>query len=529
MITGYQIVGQTAEGALPVSIEDSTLTVHNPAESTYQIQVDKYALGTGSGALSVEQAFGVYDDCANVKFFIQKKVGGTWVTVETITTGTSSPDKANVALSSDLPAGEYRLVEIQSGVYSPAVGSNNSLYELTQSGADPMEELSWAKKVSATTTVNDAGGKQVTGLVWPGTIKLGAGGYADSNNPYKEIIGNDDERSKGAPWNPDALVQLHGIKKAIDVVWDKDQEGVSTEKVVGDVSGVNFELYFGYAQEKDGVYSVVGGMESLQRMSDIVSGSVEGEKGGFLTEFVNFNKLKDKSDPTSGTKLPIPDGAVPCFVLVEVGPVPEHLVQPTEDTNTTILPFELPNEIGKNFTIEADDVLPKAQGATGAAVIKNYEAEGILEINKYSSQELVDKNKKSKDWTKINEGIFNIYQVIKVGDIETMGPLLATIDLSKDSDVDILKGSYYIQEVASPKGYNPNGWYSIGDGNAQDFNYSLTGVIKVGEDETVKVNFFDTPLASLKVENWWNASQKTGVNAKYSLEYVSGGYKTAYE
>lgn len=525
-ITGYRIVGQTAETALPIAVKGDTLTFHNPAEKTYQIDVAKFGLGTGSGRVDIatqtpetvakakndgdEYAQGLFDDGVNAKFLVQKKIGDVWVSIETITTGTSSIDGSvlNHALSSELTAGTYRLVEIQSGIYSPDMGTN-SLYEYVGSGTPTADSgktdfTDWVESNASLQTFKDADGEDVQGLLWGEEIVLGGTGYT-GNDPYDVVMGNDDERSTGNPWLPDYVVRLHGVKKAFNA---------SLDKIVGDVGSVEFEVYFGWATKKeDGTYELIEG-QTLQELSNVVSGSVKNEKGGFITEYITF---REWTGGTNYDDINKPTDAVPCFVLKELGPVPIHLVQPTDETNTTILPFEVPGS-GNYTTINAEDILTPQKVTTGPAVILNYEAEGTLKLTKYSAEDKdKDKDERGKS---IKEGIFNVYRVERDGEgVIVKTTLAAVIDLATQTEaIELLRGEYYISEVTAPESFNPNGWYN--DGGMHEFN-GTTGYFKIGEDEDKKITFFDTAFASIDVKNYWDSATAADKSATYTIELTS--------
>lgn len=592
VINGYEIAKNSSYKG-NVQIKDNTLTIHNPAEQTYQIEITKMSLGTNNGSLSLDDpsASGPYDDSLNAAFLIQKKVGDNdWKTVETVVTGTSSSDlnaPINVALSSDLSKGTYRIVEIQSGQYSPEIGAGNKLYKATGDGKSlsdwsiatpgltiPNKEIDPEayKQYVAANTYYDTNGDGWLGLVWPDTIELGkdAAWYDPENpdDPCEVLIGNDDERSSGKPWYSDYVVRLHGVKLSVDQDLAVDGTGTVSEKVTGYVNNVEFKVSLGWAVKNETTkeYELVN--DELKPLKNVTSGSVDGQKGEFITQLVTLKSWNhDSTEESSGTydDLKGPDGSIPCFVLDEIGPVPTHLIQPTDINRRTLVPFTIPDTAVDApsqtkthvYTINLDNQIAAGYNpyeisgftgekvtitnipATNASPIKNYEAEGLLEIRKYSTLEF---EKKDKDRTPLKGSLYYVYQAApKIGedgkvvkDQYTVGALMAKVNPDEVDRIDLLVGHYYIYEVQAPDGYNNSGWYNdeqklypaVSPENS-DKIISSTGAIEVkeagtGEDpEVARINFFNSPYASINIENYWN-TKGADHTSNYTITYAPG-------
>lgn len=516
----YIIAGQTLE---PDEKASNTIALHDPVENTYRIQVSKYTWNSDKDI--------VYKDSINGKFVIQRQVekgeegegilGGTWETVETIVTGTASDIDLHTAISSLLPEGTYRIVEIKPPAFSPA---DNNLY-------DPNNDFSHGSNwtlLPQNIVETDLG----DGVVWPNEIILGG---APDGTITNVDMGNDDIRTTGKPFNSGFHVQLHGLKQAFKQEYNEDS-GKVEEILVGEIAGISFEVEFGY---------ILDGSDEpviLNKLSNVVSGSVVNEIGGFITEYVwcDGNLVKD---PETGESI----GSF-YFFLTELGPVPEHLIQPVEGEKF-LVPVELPD------TSEGGNESGLVQGTGGfytlhynnneEANIKNYEAQGVAIFGKYNAEgELLDLQDE-------DSAVFNIYQKVN----GEKGPFIAQVVLKDgvaiSGDIQLLEGNYLAVEVTHPNGYNPNGKYSVtngipingeaegeeeteeGEGSVSytDFDGATKPIeFSVKKDEITAVDIFDTSYAGFKLANAWNtlAVDDSEVTATYSMTYA-GKYGAEYE
>ena len=508
-ITGYTI--KTVAGLTAYSsYSGNRISVDNPVEKTYRVKLNYYTIAQQS-------LFGpkVFMDAIGGEFYLQKKTGDTWVTVDHMTTGTgdggdidyeegsnqfTDKEGLNTAVSRELPAGEYRLVQTSASYHSWFL----DFYQLNDGANPTASPASWSNvnsQVSDYTITDYEGAASIEGKLLPGTFTIGAGGMqADINDVY---LANDDKRSTGQPYSIGYHIRLHGVKEAIERYYD--QGGSLQERKIGDIAAVRFEAAFGYLDDK-------GDFKTIKDLGIVESGTVEDEPGGFITAYTDFDNL------TTAQKA-FPAGATPCFMLNELGPVPESLVQPQVGGTPIYIPFELPTNSSQGyFDIEAED-------GSRVIVVKNYTPDAVLAISKYS---LLEKDKPAEERTAL-ESTFEIYEAKIVDGVDTPTTKVAVVELTDltSGNVNLLSGRYFIKETGVPDGYNPTGVYRYDNGADQTFD-RMMGPITIGTGERT-LEVFDSPYGEVKIDMLWAGSTNDQNRAaNYSLTYSSGDYQNEF-
>lgn len=537
-ITGYTV--KTASGLdSAAKLENSVFHIYNPVEQTYQLEIAAYTLPVKPS--NAYTWYGVFDDAAGAVFYLQLYLDGQWVTVDILQTGSaedtdssdgndytgdaaSGNEKVNLAVSSKLPAGEYRVVQTKGSSHSNFIKfydiNNTGDKGTTYPGGDPGAPKTWEEWTEVTgsmSTVVVDEEEGVSGFVWPNTYLLGSAGLNNSEEPNRINLANDDVRSTGDPYNPGYHFNVHLDKWAVERVTSGGNTDDGKGDHYADISGVKFRVEFGYLDSE-------GKFNFLQASEKVKSGTVTGEEGGFITGYIKY--------PTAGQLLTALNGGTPCFRLIELGPVPADLVQPGPDGKEFLVPVEMPaahtGNVQGYFTLYSDQSLGYADTPQGSKVIpiKNYKPEAQLTINKYS---LSDLEKNDQDKTPLAPATFDIYESSKGTRGEKIKTIVLTEDMEEGSNTfDLLAGDYIVVETNVPTGYNVAGKYKFNGGEAKNFSRNISTLTVEREKDNV-LDVYDSPLAKFSLDNFWSASTTDSTRtATYSLSYQSGSFESVY-
>lgn len=425
--------------------------------------------------------------------------------VDTLITGSGSMVNYLTAISKQLPAGQYKLVEVGSpvGHKDDAVYNRDTGEWEIQNPNEPLVYYFEIYKDPPASHIDPETGLQIVEIA--NEAKTG-------DHP------------------------IYGRAFIDKVGYTVDEDGTPIEE--GSLKGVAFDVYPAYFSKTTGTYVQLS-TSAIQR---IYTGTVANIPGGAYSRFVsteeiklaildaglNFDEILDDiesiglllvEDPST-----LPSGyeasEVEQYVAMDFDFLDDKYV-----TNKTDYDWQT-NGIPK-ATKPAWDVPP--------ITIANYRGSGKLFIEKYSGT------------TRIQGGKFEIYRLnTEFDDSKEFEDLLAAGDLTlvethaptnPATAIEVTAGFYYIKEVEAPSGNNPKGTYQVGTKSSLEFD-TFIGPIAVSSAELAETQLrvFDQPQASLTLSNTWNQMTTTqlgsgygDLSAEYELHYSEASAGGPYE
>ena len=428
--------------------------------------------------------------------------------VDIVVTGTGALGVAGQAISCDLPAGNYILVEVQ----KPHGGASDSdIY--TESGG-----------------IWTATGFDVS---IPAIERFAAGTYkaisleieeTDLNNGNKSItIGNMAASSGGTS----KYARFYGLKKGYSVSAD------GTLVFDGALNNVQFDVSLAYKSNSEYVI--------LTKMIPVTSGSMQGSdgkivNGAFLTEEVEIlSRIKTLSDVMEEVETTGECIITLAFVLDEKGPLPSNY-EPWE--NVEYYDFKVRVWKDSDDVIQAQFVDKDGINITGSIVV--YADVGVTVATNITPVEIKNiTDKASITVRKVNSSgnalanettaAFDLYRSTDAAGTDRK--FVETINAGPTA-IDVAPGYYWLRETTAPDGYNKYGSYTFGAENGTFAADTVFGpfLITAGGVMLPAVEIQDTLLAEISILNYWNAATTTNNNyqASYVLTYseTAGGTYT---
>lgn len=425
--------------------------------------------------------------------------GAAGAQVDTMYLGTAEEGVYNTALSKELAAGDYLIIESAKPAGADGITANvidalsNGSWGLNYGLYVPSGD-SWVKVTPDNRYINSQVAK--IGMV----ITLG-NAAADANNNVQEVpfVNDGDGNGTGGTgqlWFSRILVQKNGYTISAD----------GSQTLLGAISNVEFDVYLGYVPA--GSTAAVKFEDTLQQYTTGTYGTAS--TGQFLTTYISAYELEKRVKDLVGN-----DGYTAVgYVLVErAGTLPagytvsaaEHFVKIDMKKYTTGQSASLTNGFG---SIGAEGFAP--------VEIKNFKGQGTLSVTKKSLTNTSSVANISGAST------YEVYAVSALGatDYSLVNGVTITTSGSTAKTQDLPAGYYYLKETSAPAGHYTYGTFTGGANTNKVFaSGELIGPFVVEGSKTTPVTVNNRKMASFTLQNLWNKATSGTLTANYTVSY----------